>query len=469
MPPLGDGHEITRRDVIKGTGGSIGAGLIAGCSGDGGSGGDGGSSGDGGGQSSDGSSGGNGEKPELTVWSFGPHAWYAEALAEQYDKANVTVESKPGGKINQQLTQSVQAGANVPDLSVVRKRINQQYQKQQQLVEINDIVEKYEEDMFTVAKTATKWSDEWRIFVQDAGPAAMYYNVDVFEEAGLPTDPDEVESYIETWEDYISAGQEIEAATGTKLLNLPSSDQAGQLPHYICKQTCGWWYNDKGEFQWDQQKNIDGYKIVEDLKDVSVTYKRQSPRTAEAFRNEEMATWPIAAWGKFWFQENLPEMSGKWRMCRLPRFKDGDRAANMGNSAMGIPVAIPDEKKDIAKDFGEYMQFSDDAWETKLKEGLFPSIDKPDHPMREQEDPYFGGQKRIKMLIEIAQDCPIIYGAPNFRVFELFTDANTQIVQEDKDPENVIPEINRQMEAELSDENKTVPIDWREKYPDKCS
>lgn len=465
MPPYGEQQGVTRRDIIKGTGGSIGVGLLAGCAGDGDSGD--GSSGDG--QSSDGGSGGNGEKPELTIWSFGPHAWYAETLAEKYDKANVTVESKPGGKINQQLTQAVQAGSNVPDLSVVRKRINQQYQKQEQLVDVSDIVEKYEDDMFAVAKTTTKWADPWRILVQDAGPAAMYYNVDVFEKAGLPTDPDEVESYIETWDDYISAGQEVEEATGSKMLNLPGSDQAGQLPHYICKQTCGWWYNENDEFQWDQQKNIDGYKIVEDLKDISTRYPRQAPRTAEAFRNEEMATWPIAAWGKFWFQSNLPEMSGKWRMCRLPRFKDSDRAANMGNSAMGIPVALPDEKKDIAKDFGEYMQFSDDAWEQKLNEGLFPSIDKPDHPMREQEDPYFGGQKRIKMLIEIAADCPIIYGAPNFRVFELFTDANTRIVQDDESPEDVLPDINRQMEAELSDANRTPPVDWSDEYPDRCS
>ncbi|GAF20371.1 sugar binding secreted protein [Bacillus sp. JCM 19046] len=37
----------------------------------------------------------------------------------------------------------------------------------------------------------------------DIGPMAMAYRVDLFEEAGLPTDPDEVAEVMSTWDDYI--------------------------------------------------------------------------------------------------------------------------------------------------------------------------------------------------------------------------------------------------------------------------
>lgn len=43
---------------------------------------------------------------------------------------------------------------------------------------------------------------------------AMAYRVDLFEEAGLPTDPDEVNQVLGTWDSYIKAGEQLKEETG---------------------------------------------------------------------------------------------------------------------------------------------------------------------------------------------------------------------------------------------------------------
>src|SRR5690348_14783477 len=48
----------------------------------------------------------------------------------------------------------------------------------------------------------------------DVATGVMFYRPDVFQAAGLPTDPDQVASYLSTWDQFIKAGQQIKAASG---------------------------------------------------------------------------------------------------------------------------------------------------------------------------------------------------------------------------------------------------------------
>ena len=44
----------------------------------------------------------------------------------------------------------------------------------------------------------------------DTGPTALYYRADLFEEAGLPTEPEDVHEQLGTWDQYFEAGQKLQ-------------------------------------------------------------------------------------------------------------------------------------------------------------------------------------------------------------------------------------------------------------------
>ncbi len=41
----------------------------------------------------------------------------------------------------------------------------------------------------------------------DTGPTAFFYRTDLFQQAGLPTDPNEVSAQIKSWDNYLEAGK----------------------------------------------------------------------------------------------------------------------------------------------------------------------------------------------------------------------------------------------------------------------
>src|SRR5690606_32909089 len=53
----------------------------------------------------------------------------------------------------------------------------------------------------------------------DTGPTALFYREDLFAEAGLPTDPEEVTKELATWDDYIAAAEKLQSATDAKMFD----------------------------------------------------------------------------------------------------------------------------------------------------------------------------------------------------------------------------------------------------------
>jgi cellobiose transport system substrate-binding protein len=47
-------------------------------------------------------------------------------------------------------------------------------------------------------------------FPMDTGPTALFYRADLFQRAGLPTDPPQVAASMKNWEDYFKAGTTLQ-------------------------------------------------------------------------------------------------------------------------------------------------------------------------------------------------------------------------------------------------------------------
>src|SRR5205807_4500640 len=54
-------------------------------------------------------------------------------------------------------------------------------------------------------------------FPMDTGPTALLYRADIFQQAGLPTDPATVSTRVATWNGFFSTAQQVKNATNGKV------------------------------------------------------------------------------------------------------------------------------------------------------------------------------------------------------------------------------------------------------------
>lgn len=169
-------------------------------------------------------------------------------------------------------------------------------------------------------------------FGTDVGGLAMCYRRDLFEEAGLPTDRDEVSALWPTWDDYIETGLEFQANTPG---DAAFFDGAGNIFNAILAQA------EQGTYNEDNTLNVDGNEEVKAAFDTTAEAVEQglsaklapfSPEWNTGFQQGTFATLTCPAWMTGYIQDQAKDTAGLWDIASVP----GD-GGNWGGSFLTIP------------------------------------------------------------------------------------------------------------------------------------
>ncbi|SOC53812.1 extracellular solute-binding protein [Ornithinimicrobium cerasi] len=162
-------------------------------------------------------SAGDGEQVSLTVATFNEFGY--EELLEEYEDLNagVTVEhvkADTADNARAALRNSLGANSGAADIEAIEV---------DWVTEFKQYPDKFAD--LSSADVEGRWLD-WKTeavtledgtlmgYGTDIGPEAVCYRADLFEEAGLPTDREEVAELLgESWEDYFAVGKEFVAAS----------------------------------------------------------------------------------------------------------------------------------------------------------------------------------------------------------------------------------------------------------------
>jgi ABC-type glycerol-3-phosphate transport system substrate-binding protein len=400
----------------------------------------------------------------LTAWAFANHADVLAELAESYTSPH-TVEAvdQPPGEIAQKLVTSMQSQSNLPSVSLLREGQIRPFALNGGVVNLDDIVREYEDRLYDLTKQRfrveqggdpTQKTDEGQFFgiPNDLGPMALVYNTEVFDEAGLPTDPEDVQDEIQTWDQFISAGETVNQETEADMMSFEYGSRQSSVAHTLCTQAGGLYYNEDGEFAFDQEANIKAMEQLVDLTEVNRRETWNSDSYISGLKNNEIATIVAPFWYKFVMRGlrttrgTLQEMEGVWRVIPIPRIDDDTpRASNFGGVPAAIPAALSQEQIDAARDFGEYWHLSEDAVNQKLAMGAFPAIKPEGASELTAESEYFGGQQANEVWVASAENCPPQYLPPNQTVRSLHFEAYRRILEDEADIEQTLSDINDQM------------------------
>jgi len=342
------------------------------------------------------------------------------------------------------LLASIAAGSGAPDLA---------------FVQYNDIVNftlRGGEGIADLAPMIADRKDEWlawclKIVTTDAGKilgiptdvgiAANFYSRDVFDKAGIKSDPESVKAATATWDDYLVAAKKVKEVGSQWILA-----NASELFEVFRQQ--------KGQAYFDKS----GEPIVNTEEFVSAATYAQEFRKAGLDANVSVwgnewgdmmvkrviGTYPYAAWWDIILHAYTPDSAGSWGVAPLP----GGANANFGGSY----YLIPDQstKKEAAWAYASYAVGTLEGIEAYLTGGAglwLPGWKKSyELPVFTNPDPYYGGQEWLKIFTENADNVPDIYLTVNDSVAaQAVGEALASVLDDGKDPQQAFDAANQQI------------------------
>ncbi|MFJ8958314.1 extracellular solute-binding protein [Lentzea sp. NPDC102401] len=339
-------------------------------------------------QSSDGNT-------ELTIATFNEFGY--EDLFKEYEAAHPDVKitqrkTGQGQPHHQNLFTKLGAGSGLADIEGVEEGYLSQFMsKAGQFNDLKEIGPKVEDDRWLKWKTEAVTTKDGKLmgYGTDIGPLAMCYRKDLFDKAGLPSDPEGVKALFATWDSYFAAGDQFIA----KVPGVAWFDSAAQVYNAMHNQLETGYYDKSDKLVVDTNAAIKANWTTV----TAAVGKGQSARLA-AFSNEwntgfklgKFATKTCPSWMLGVVESQAgPENKGQWAVTDA--FPNG--GGNWGGSYLTVPKQSKNAKK--AAELAAWLTAPEQQIKAFKAKGTFPSqtkaLDAPE--LLEQTNAYFGDVK----------------------------------------------------------------------------
>ncbi|MBS4178458.1 extracellular solute-binding protein [Lederbergia citrea] len=391
-------------------------------------------------------SGGKGGKTKLTIWLW-PGMGFEEQIKE-YAKENdieVDIQLSEFADVHSNLTTALAAGSGAPDISAVEvKGIDKVKGTPDHFHNLLDLGAEEVKDNYLDWKWQQALTPDGKHLLglpTDIGPMAMVYRTDVFAEAGLPTDPEEVTQLIQTWDDFINVGKDIRAKAGKAMI--PS---AASLYSVMEGQDTQKYWDDKGNLIVEtnpQIKKAFDYAAKAVEAKITADVEAFSTEWGAAMEKGDFAVQLAPAWMIGRIKET--DTSGKWNIALMP-----EGSGNWGGSFLTIPKESKNQEE--AYKLIKWLLSPEQQLATFKHFGNFPSTPGiyDDAALQDETDDFFSGAHVGKIYAEAAKKVtPVIEGPDSILVEEIMTDAVTRVEKGQEDAEKswktAMEELDRQL------------------------
>lgn len=386
----------------------------------------------------------------ITVWAWDVALKQLQASAEKFKETHPDVEFQfeemGTEQIYTKLATTLNTGKGLADVILLEGEQVSGYASKYPdgFADLSDIVNK--DDYLPVKIGEVTVNDKVVGFPWDAGPVALFYRTDYFEQAGV--NPED----IKTWDDFIEAGKKVTATCKT-----PSGEPVKMLP--IAPNGSNFWkllLTEKGAGYFDAEGNTavnspEALECMEMAKkiydaDIALNYTDWAEYEGVVV-NQSVATIPEAVWMIGTIKDKGPDQSGKWGVMSLPVFP-GDEPSGSTNGGSDIVIPAASANVDIAKEFVQFaMTDVDLQTDGFVNYGLFPSyIPAYDAEVFTEPDEFFGGQKIYETFIELGKKVPAVNYTENYNeAMKAAGSACAKVYLEGQDPKTVLEDLEKDL------------------------
>ncbi|GEM_PF-1617549 len=376
-------------------------------------------------------------------------------LQKLYPDVSVRVEEMSYEDTHTNILAVVNTGVGVPD--VVNFDVNHLGEFAEGMTDLTDRLQPYLEEIMPVSVKLATYKGRILGVPQDSQPVGMFYRHDLFEQYGIDA------AQVETYADLIEAGRKVAKATNGEVKML-AMDVGSKIcmgdPHLIIDLLLvqnglgGTYFNrEDDKVLVDSPEAIEAMEVLKQISDEEICFIDMSDDAAvAAYAADKILATVAPGWFPLAMTGNLPQLSGKWRMMRLPAIKPGGlRASYQIPSITAIPKGAPNP--DAAWELIRMAQVSLEGQLrfTEMTGGVMPTWKRALDTLKDQEVEYFGGQKIYALFIEIAQDIPDVWfgrGWPEAR--SIIRKHTETVIRREKTPEEACKAAAEEMRVKLN-------------------
>lgn len=354
---------------------------------------------------------------EFEIW-MGSDLWnsFIAEFAAACPDLEIINGARDWDDIQTQMQLAITAGEGGCDLCPMEQKDISRFVYGGGLLDISDKVEPYIDSISAGAWEAVTGADGAIYGLpSDVGPVVMYYRRDVFELAGLPSDPESVTNMVATWDDYLDVCSTIKESTGLDCFNnTKANNDARTYEMMLWSHGLGYFDND-GNLTVASNENVEILELMgafweQDLVTDHDSWTDEWYASFSSF-DEPVATLVIAGWMEIFLPTWIaPDTAGLWGVARMPA-GTGDNAARSaldGGSALFIPAHS--DQSEAAWALMEYAILNyENALLWRTAGGNFPVLsDVYDDPALEEPDAFFAGQMTTPLYLDVYNSVPAV-------------------------------------------------------------
>jgi cellobiose transport system substrate-binding protein len=345
------------------------------------------------------------------------------SLHLQPDK--IAVDFKP------KLLTTLAGRSYVPDITNINSDIATYFPDEDQFVDLYDLGAKKVQDLYLPWKWELGITPGGKMigFPIDTGPTAFMYRADLFEKAGLPSEPNGVAEKIASWDGYFDVAEQLQ----TKLPKSKFVANINNVYSLSLAQSPKQYFDKQGKFIGDQEHIKTAWDHAVEAKKRNLSARIVSDYAADwsgGYSSGGIATLNDAVWAAFILLEGAPATSGKWRVCHGP-----GPAGNRGGSFMSITKYC--KRPELAFEFIKWLQQPSLQTKTYTEIQLFPSTTSSlaDKAIV-APDKFFGKQAAGGVFAQAAKELkPAYYSPYEAVVSDSFTNELLNVESVNKNPD----------------------------------
>jgi len=337
-------------------------------------------------------------------WPAGDKAFEAilPAFHKLYPDIDVQMQFQSTADHHQALATAIAAGSGAPDVAMVEQTYIGQYKDSKGLENLLDAP--YNAGALKQDFAGYKWDLATSVdgkrtvgLVWDIGPATVFYRRDIFKDAGLPSEPAQVEKLLSTWSGFLEAAKKV-YQPGKRWI-MPT---AADIPYWTNMNRD--YYNQKLELTLDKPGTKEALNAAITIRKNGWDAKMGlwDNETAGAIGSGKIALVAAGCWyGGFIKSWVAPKTSGLWGVTRMP---GGIADSNWGGSYLVIPSQS--KHKAAAWKFIQFALANAESQNTMFRAvDYFPGyIPAWNDKVYQEKDPFFGGQNTRALWVQIAKN-----------------------------------------------------------------
>jgi len=335
-------------------------------------------------------------------WPSGDKAFQAiiPMFNQKYPNIKVELQFQQSADHHKKLLTALAAGAGAPDVAMVEARYIGMFRDKRGFVNLLDKpydVKRYEKEFVDYKwQMANSLDGKQMIGLPwDIGPLSMFYRKDIFKDAGLPYEPEDVQKLFSSTEGFLTAARKV-YVPGKRWLIGNAADV------FMVRKANRDWYNEDLSFRFEDAESLKSLEIAAAIRKEGLDAKvlRNSNEWIAMVKQGQVAVDMSGSWfGGFLKTFIAPETAGKWGIVRVPNVE----VPNWGGSFLAIPEQS--KNKEAAWAFIEFALATKEAQNAMFKAvDYFPAYKAAwDDPVYQAADPFYDNQKTRLLWIDISK------------------------------------------------------------------